>query len=177
MGGSGNWALLTNVYAATSLDLNGFILTKTGANTIALVNTTTTAGTVQVSNGILALGVTENVNGVNADASAVTLDNTAGASLSVVKNSSLGSLAGGGTTGGNVVIANAITLLSGALNTPTSYGGVISGAGAFTKTGTEILTLTNTHTYTGITTISGGILQIGNNGTVGQLPASSVTSV
>lgn len=159
IGGSGNWSLLTTSYAATSLDLNAFTLTKTGANTIALVNTTTTAGTVHVAGGTLALGVSENANGVTGGASSFTLDDTAGAALSVVRSSSVGSLAGGGAAGGNVVLGATLTV--GALNTPTIYAGVLSGTGgALTKIGTSSLTLANANTYTGLTTVNAGTLAV-----------------
>ncbi|MFO1489329.1 MAG: hypothetical protein U1F77_09185 [Kiritimatiellia bacterium] len=62
MGGTGNWALLTNSYGATSLNLNGFTMTKAGSNTLSLANATTTAGTVVLSAGTLQLGVTENAS-------------------------------------------------------------------------------------------------------------------
>lgn len=166
IGGSGNWALLTNGYGATSLDLNAFTLTKTGTNTIALVNTTTTAGAVQVAEGTLALGVAENANGVNGSASAFTLDNTPGTGLSVVRNSSVGSLSGGGVTGGNIVLGETLTV--GALNAPTSFAGVISGAGSLNKTGTSSLTLGNANTYTGTTTVSSGTLAVTTNTALGR---------
>ena len=166
VGGSGNWSLLTNSYGATNLDLNAFTLTKTGANTIALVNTTTTAGTVQVAGGTLALGVAENTAGITGSASAFTLDNTSGAALSVVKSSSVGSLAGGGATGGNVLLGATLTV--GALNTPTTYAGVLSGTGgALTKVGTSSLTLSNANTYTGLTTVNAGTLAVTANTSLG----------
>ena len=165
IGGSGNWALLTNAYNATQLDLAGFTLTKSGANTIGLVSTTTTAGTVNIASGTLALGVTNGGSGVNGSASAFTLDDTSGANLSVVRSSSVGSLAGGGTTGGNVSLAGGTTLTAGALGTDTVYAGVISGSGNLTKdgAGTMTLTATNTNTYTGTTTVNAGTLLV--NGT------------
>ncbi len=166
IGGSGNWAMLTNGYGATSLDLNAFTLTKIGTNTIALVNTTTTAGAVQVTEGTLALGVAENASGVNGSASAFTLDNTLGVALSVVRNSSVGSLSGGGGTGGNIVVGETLTV--GALNTPTSFAGVISGAGSLAKTGTSSLTLSNTNTYTGTTTVNAGTLVVTTNTSLGR---------
>ena len=46
-------------------------------------------------------------------------------------------------------------------------GGVISGAGALTKAGDGVLTLTNANTYSGGTVITGGLLQIGDGGVSG----------
>ncbi len=166
IGGSGNWSLLTNGWNATTLDLDGHTLTKTGANTISFVSATTTAGTVKVSSGTLALGATEGGSGVVGAASAFSLDDTAGVALSMVKTSSLGSLAGGGATGGNVTLANATTLTVGGLNTSTAYGGIISGTAAFTKTGPGTLLLTGANSYSGATLISGGVLDLSTTGQI-----------
>jgi autotransporter-associated beta strand protein len=54
--------------------------------------------------------------------------------------------------------------------------GSISGVGALTKTGAGKLTLTGASTYSGLTTISGGSLQIGDGGTTGKLFASTASS-
>ncbi|MFO1529876.1 MAG: autotransporter-associated beta strand repeat-containing protein [Kiritimatiellia bacterium] len=179
VGGSGNWALLAAAYAAASLDLNGFTLTKTGANTLSLVSATTTAGTVRVSAGGLGFGSTNGGTGVAGAATAFNLDNTAGVSLSVVRDSSVGSLAGGGAAGGSVSIATGVKLTAGALGTDTALAGVISGAGSFEKTGAGTMTLSGANTYTGVTTVSGGTLKIGHQNALGAFqtgrPVTQVT--
>ena len=50
-----------------------------------------------------------------------------------------------------------------------SFGGVISGTGAFQQNGSGTTILTAANTYTGGTTISAGILQLGNGGTTGSI--------
>jgi|GEM_PF-1436327 len=51
-----------------------------------------------------------------------------------------------------------------------------SGAGDFEQRGTGTLTLTAANSYTGTTTITNGILQVGNGGTTGQLGTGAVTN-
>lgn len=64
------------------------------------------------------------------------------------------------TNGENVTLASAL----------------ISSGGSLTKNGAGILTLSANNTYSGITTISAGILEIGNGGTAGTLGTGSVTN-
>jgi len=74
-------------------------------------------------------------------------------------------------------INDLITLASGnqTINTATNgsmiFGGVISGtsSGALVETGSGTLIFSAANSYTGITTISAGTLQIGNGGTSGQV--------
>src|SRR4029078_460627 len=55
--------------------------------------------------------------------------------------------------------------------------GDISGANTtLVKSGTGTLTIANTNTYAGITTISGGTLQIGNGATTGSLGPGDVVN-
>jgi hypothetical protein len=76
-------------------------------------------------------------------------------------NLTIGSLAGGGSFGGNVTsgVAGSVILTTGGNNTSTTYGGAIvdgSGTVAVTKTGTGTMTFTGVNTYGGATTIAGG---------------------
>ena len=155
IGGTGNFYMIAAGYGANTLTLNNNTLTKVGSNTFYLCNTTVSSGTVQISGG--ALSQRQPSNG---SAAAFILDDTAGATLALNGyNLSVGSLAGGGATGGNVSLGSG-TLTEGALNTHTAYAGVASGSGGLTKTGSGTLTLSGANTYTGATTVSGGTLAV-----------------
>jgi len=66
---------------------------------------------------------------------ALSLANTSGAALDLNgRSNSIGSLAGGGASGGNVILGSA-TLTTGGNGSSTSFGGVISGTGGLIKTG------------------------------------------
>ena len=138
-------------------------LTKTGTGTMTLSGANTYSGATTVSSGTLQAGI-PNAFGSN---SAVTLANTAGAVLNLANfNNTIGSLNGGGTTGGNVILGSAI-LTTGALNTPDAFAGAISGTGGLTKTGNGTMNLAGTNTYSGATIVSGGVLQAGSTSAFG----------
>ncbi len=62
-----------------------------------------------------------------------------------------------GTISGPIVNNSALTFLTAALTTQT-YGGVITGSGATTKSGSGTLTLSGNNAYTGLTTMNAGAL-------------------
>jgi autotransporter-associated beta strand protein len=80
------------------------------------------------------------------------------------KVDTIGSLVGVG----NVTLGSG-TLTTGATNASTTYGGVVSGSGGLTKTGTGTLTLSGPNSYTGTTRINAGTLLVN-----GFQPASAV---
>ncbi len=74
---------------------------------------------------------------------------------------------GGLAGGGNITLATAatepVTLNVGGNGQSTVYAGVLSGAGGLTKAGSGTLVLAGTaNTYSGSTTIGGGVLQTGD---------------
>jgi len=80
----------------------------------------------------------------------------------------------GGTTGSiNDDIANEAALVFNRSNA-LLYDDVISGSGTLTQKGTGKLTLTKDQTYTGVTTIEAGTLQLGNGGTTGSVAGDIV---
>jgi autotransporter-associated beta strand protein len=158
---AGGWSNNTLGGAAT--------LTKNGAGTWILTNTNGYTGTTTVNLGTLRAGAAAGGQAFGTG-SAVTLANAASTSLDLNGFSqTIGSLAGGGTTGGNVTLGANATLTAGGNGTSTTFAGVISGTGTsgLTKTGIGSLILTNANTYAGNTLISTGNIDVRNNSALG----------
>ena len=81
-----------------------------------------------------------------------------------------GNLVFGGTinNGGNLLT------VSGGFNTLIS--GIVSGAGGMTKTGTGTNTLSAANTFSGVTTVSAGVMNIQNSGALGSTSAGTVVA-
>ncbi|NBR47200.1 MAG: hypothetical protein EBT68_08880, partial [Verrucomicrobia bacterium] len=132
---------------------------KSGDGVMVLSATNTYTGITQVQDGILRAGSTQ-AFGVN---TAVTLSNKAGARLDLNGfNNTIGSLAGGGATGGNITLGSG-NLTVGADSGTGSFGGVISGTGAVTKRGTGTQTLTGQNTFSGLFTQNQGVTVLANS--------------
>lgn len=167
VGGAGNTTISGVIGTTTGT------LTKDGAGILTLSAVETYTGATSVSAGTLRLGI---ANAVNA-ASAVTV--AAGATLDLNGFSdTIGSLAGGGTVTSGV--AGAVTLNAGGDNTSTAFSGVLQnglGTLAVTKTGTGTWTLSGASTYTGLTTISAGVIDAQSNTALGSTTgATTVTA-
>jgi autotransporter-associated beta strand protein len=143
-------------------------ITKTGAGTLTLTGTNTYTGSTTINAGNLT------ISGGNAivNNGTVILANTAGVNFNVNASETIGTLQGGGATGGTLNIAASQTLTVNQTSDQT-FAGVIAGStGALTKIGANTLTLSGSNTYTGTTTISAGNLTISggsaiaNTGTV-----------
>ncbi|HSI09890.1 MAG: autotransporter-associated beta strand repeat-containing protein [Rariglobus sp.] len=139
-------------------------LTKSGTGTLTLSGANAYTGATTVSAGTLKAGVASvaNVSGAFGNNSAVSLANASGVILDITGfNTQIGSLTGGGTTGGNVTLDAATLTTGGDNSSPAAYAGVISGTGGLNKIGTGTQILSGANTYTGATTVNGGKLQAG----------------
>ena len=106
--GTGAGATLSAILAGTSG------LTKAGSGALTLSGADTYTGTITINGGILRAGIASvaNTSGAFGNNSAVTLANTAGVALDLNGfNSQVGSLAGGGGTGGNVTLGTQFDLI------------------------------------------------------------------
>ena len=162
LGGAGN-TTITGVLGITSGTLS-----KDGSGTAILLGANTYTGATIVNGGTLQAG--EAAGGTAFGAlSAVTLADVGGTTLNLNSfDQTIGSLDGGGATGGNVMLGSA-TLTTGGNGGNTMFGGAIEGTGALVKVGAGTQALTGASTYTGGTTISAGALRLGNGGTTGSI--------
>jgi autotransporter-associated beta strand protein len=145
-----------NVTFASAIDsANSGGLTKTGSGTLTLNATNTYTGSTTINAGNLTL------LGGNAlsNTESVILANAAGVGLNVNASETIGTLQGGGASGGIVTIAANQTLTVNQQSDQT-FAGVITGSGTLTKSGTGALILSGNNTYSGSTNVDGGTLQI-----------------
>ena len=136
-------------------------LTKSGAGTLMLSGSNTYTGATSVNGGTLILtnGAGLSTGGLIYNGGNLVFDS------SVASHSySIAYLAGNSPNVNLALQDNASTPNPIALtingSTNTTYNGVISGTGSLTKTGSSILTLTNTNTFSGGTTLASGTLAI-----------------
>ena len=142
-------------------DGDAAVFTKAGAGTLTLSGTNTYTGITTISAGTLSISADAGLGSISSlDADRLTFN---GGTLLITETITLNTNRGITLTGnGTINVANTKTV---------TYGGVMTGAGQFTKDGNGILILSGTNTYTGATTISDGELNV-----TGALDATAVNS-
>ncbi|MFO0850317.1 MAG: autotransporter-associated beta strand repeat-containing protein [Gemmataceae bacterium] len=147
----------TGVTATINSVITGSVgLTKSGAGTLIIGTASTYTGDTAVSAGTLRAGAAN----VFVAGSAYSLTNAAGVILDLNStDQTIGSLAGGGATGGNVALGTG-TLTLGGTNASTTFSGLFTGTGTIIKNGSGVLTLAGNSTWTGPLTINGGVVSI-----------------
>ncbi|MBX9786203.1 MAG: autotransporter-associated beta strand repeat-containing protein, partial [Alphaproteobacteria bacterium] len=169
--------------------------TKLGAGNLTLSGTNTYTGGTTVTEGTLT-GNTTSLTGNIVDNAALVFDQAAAGTFTgnisgtgAFAKLGAGNLTLSGTntyTGGTTITAGILTgnttSLTGNIvdnaalvfnqTSAGTFAGIINGTGTFTKSGAGNLTLSGANTYTGVTTVNGGILQ----GTVPTATALTVTN-
>ncbi|MDB6078087.1 MAG: uncharacterized protein JWO82_1834, partial [Akkermansiaceae bacterium] len=149
-------------------------LTKTGAGILKLSGDNTYTGPTVVNGGTLQAGTGGDAFGAN---SAVALADADGAALDLADwNVVIGSLSGGGSTGGNVTLGYGILTVGNNSITPASFAGSISGNGGLTKTGSGTQILSGNNAYAGDTSIDQGTLQLAAGGRLGFVVTDSFSN-
>ncbi len=150
-------------------------LTKSTDGTVTLSGANIYTGTTTISGGTLSISSDANLGTPPTTATTGsivlnggTLQATGTFTLNSNRGIALGFATGGGAAGTiDVPAGNTLT-----------YGGILAdnggGVGTLAKTGSGILVLAGSNTYTGATLINGGTLQIGAGGATGSLGAGTV---
>lgn len=135
-------------------------LNKTTSDTVTLNGANTFSGPTRIRAGTLRLG-----HSLALQNSTVDLDE---ADSGVLDLGSLDVTLGGLKGVRDLQIPDGKTLSVGYNQSSTVFGGKLTGNNVvFQKVGTGTLTLTGDNTYSGVTRVAGGILQVGNGGTSG----------
>ncbi len=138
--GTGTTAGGVTVASGAALELQGGI--TVGAETLSLNNT-----------GVSSAGALRNISGDNTWGGRITLTTNAARI-----NSDAGTLT---LNASNAITATNIGLTVGGAGNTTISGTITTGSGSLTKVGAGTLTLSGANTYTGATTVTEGILQLG----------------
>jgi fibronectin-binding autotransporter adhesin len=117
-----------------------------------------------VNEGVLAAGVASvaNTSGAFGNNSAMVMGTALSAGLNITGfNTQVGSLSGGGYGAGGVILGAATLSVGGDNSSPAAYLGPISGTGSVTKIGSGTWTVSGNSSYTGVTKIDNGTLNLG----------------
>ncbi|HEX7348789.1 MAG TPA: autotransporter-associated beta strand repeat-containing protein [Rhodanobacteraceae bacterium] len=164
--GSGRVAMVAGTtlgFTAGGLNLaNDFELTGASSFDVAGLTTDTLSGKIADGTAAGKLQVTGGgtlvLTGSNTWSGGTNIED---GTLQIGNGGAAGSIGSGNTVDNGVL---AFDLASG---TDLSYGGVISGNGALTQMGTDVLTLTGANTFRGNTNLDSGEIDVGNNTALG----------
>ena len=126
-------------------------ITKTGTNTVTLSGTSNYTGVTTIAGGVLNYGKTTALGSGTAIFAA---NSTLQAGVS-------------GTVANNMLISPGVTATMDSQNYTATFAGNIAGSGSFTKIGTGTVILAGSNSYTGITRINAGTLQVGSLNALG----------
>ena len=142
---------LTNTGTISAVLAGAVSLTKTGAGTAVLTATNTYTGATTVTGGTLSLGHSSNTI---ANTSAVSVS---GGTLDVANPDIVGAVT---LSSGTISGAAALTGSSYSLTNTGTISAVLAGTGALSKSGVGTASLSAVNTYSGVTTVSAGVLRL-----------------
>jgi filamentous hemagglutinin family protein len=154
----------STVTQSAAIQASGLRLLGSSVN-YSLTNIGNTIGTIAANANSVALNNTSAL-------SVGTLGNTSG----ITTNNGMVSLTSGGAISGSGPINSGLGAIT--LNTASgsgTYSGVITSSGSLTKSGTGTVTFSADHVRSGSTSVTGGTLVIGTNGTSGNLGSGNVS--
>jgi autotransporter-associated beta strand protein len=131
-----------------------------GTTSLVLSGSNTFTGDTSVTSGTLQLDNRDALRGSTFTGGAGSLKFGSGTAFT------FGGLSGSSGIALSNTAGSAVNLTVGGNNVVGTYSGVLSGAGALTKVGTELFTLTGNNSYSGATTISSGTLLVGAGGAI-----------
>ncbi|KQZ79330.1 hypothetical protein ASD55_01010 [Rhodanobacter sp. Root561] len=161
-----------NTYAGGTTIRNGTLQLGNGGTTGSIIGNVTNDGSlvfnrsddvsfnglISGSGSLLQAGAgTLGLTGANTYTGGTTISN---GTLQLGNGGTTGSITGNVTNNGSLVFNRSDDV---------SFDGIASGSGSLLQAGTGTLILSGANTYTGGTTISNGILQLGNGGTTGSI--------
>ncbi len=152
----------TTTYSLSGGAIDGTTgITKNGSGIVTLGNANTYTGTTAINAGTLQLSGGSAIN----NAGLITLADVTGTNLLVVGSETVGSISGGGATGGNISIdaARTLTLASGTQ----THSGTISGAGALAVAGAAQTLNGVVSNSSGLSVSAGRVTLAGNNNYTG----------
>jgi autotransporter-associated beta strand protein len=160
------------------VSIAGALSTPGKINILGNVATTTNSGVNLASTGSITTSGSGSIIKIQSNGNVVAggaIGNTgsSGATSSINLTSTSGSVSGSGT-----MTSNGVTASGGGMAIDTALAGtmsgVISGTGSLTKMGAGTTILTAANSYSGTTTVSAGVLQVGDGGTTGSLGTGAV---
>lgn len=180
--GSGRWDIRPITAGTAVLDLAGFTLTKTGTNTVAMVDgTASAAGDIEITQGTFAF-TRSNVSGsgtVHANGGLLLLENYSTGSFTkdiAITDSTL-RLQGSNFSLGSTIAATGTATLDVESGRNLTVANAIGGSGGISSIGAGTILLAADNSYLGTTTIgSTGSFQIGAQGGTGTLGGGAVTN-
>ncbi|HEY3322308.1 MAG TPA: autotransporter-associated beta strand repeat-containing protein [Planctomycetota bacterium] len=169
---------------------NSYAATTIGAGTLQIGNggTSGSLGTGAVTdNGVLVFNRSDSITVGNVISGSGSLTKNGPATLTLLGNNTYGAttissgtlqVGNAGATGalGTGAITNNGALIFNRTDAALVVPGAISGTGTLTQAGTGATLLTGNNSYSGLTTINAGTLQIGNGGNSGTLGTANVTN-